>query len=74
MAYVFTENEEVALAFANMSPFLAVSVLLNSIQPVLSGTPFTFVFVRNIRGFVLYFIMKKYTLVSYIGGISVRYK
>ena len=42
MAYVFTENEEVALAFANMSPFLAVSVLLNSIQPVLSGTLFTF--------------------------------
>uniref|UniRef100_A0A7N2M4G8 Uncharacterized protein n=1 Tax=Quercus lobata TaxID=97700 RepID=A0A7N2M4G8_QUELO len=37
VAYVFTENEEVALAFANMSPFLAVSVLLNSIQPVLSG-------------------------------------
>ncbi|KAL4607206.1 hypothetical protein ACB092_09G157700 [Castanea dentata] len=37
VAYVFTENEEVALAFADMSPFLAVSVLLNSIQPVLSG-------------------------------------
>ncbi|KAM3690631.1 hypothetical protein ACJW31_09G134200 [Castanea mollissima] len=37
VAYLFTENEEVALAFANMSPFLAVSVLLNSIQPVLSG-------------------------------------
>ena len=30
--------------------------------------------VRNTRGFVLYFIMRKYTSVSYIGGISVRYK
>ena len=30
--------------------------------------------VRNTRGFVLYFIMRKYTSVPYIGGISVRYK
>ena len=30
--------------------------------------------VRNTRGFVLYFLMRKYTSVSYIGGISVRYK
>ena len=30
--------------------------------------------VRNTRGIVLYFIMKEYTSVSYIGGISVRYK
>ena len=30
--------------------------------------------VRNTREFVLYFIMRKYTSVSYIGGISVRYK
>ena len=31
-------------------------------------------FVRNTRGFVLYFLMRKYTSVPYIGGISVRYK
>ena len=35
---------------------------------------FLFVIVRNTRGFVLYFLMRKYTLVPYIGGISVRYK
>ena len=33
-----------------------------------------YVCVRNTRGFVLYFIMRKYTSVPYIGGISVRYK
>ena len=30
--------------------------------------------VRNTRRFVLYFLMRKYTSVPYIGGISVRYK
>ena len=33
-----------------------------------------FVCVRNTRRFVLYFIMRKYTSMSYIRGISVRYK
>ena len=30
--------------------------------------------VRNTGRFVLYFIMRKYTSVSYIGGLSVQYK
>ena len=30
--------------------------------------------VRNTKGFVLYFLMRKYTSMPYIGGISVRYK
>ena len=30
--------------------------------------------VRNTRRFVLYFIMREYTSVPYIGGISVWYK
>ncbi|GMY20031.1 protein DETOXIFICATION 22-like isoform X2 [Fagus crenata] len=38
VAYIFTQNEEVVEAVANLSPLLAVSILLNSIQPVLSGT------------------------------------
>ena len=38
LAYIFTESEEVAKAVANLSPVLAVSILLNSVQPVLSGT------------------------------------
>ena len=29
---------------------------------------------RNTRGFVLYFLIKKYTSMPYIEGISVRYK
>ena len=38
LAYIFTESEEVAKAVANLSPLLAVYILLNSVQPVLSGT------------------------------------
>ncbi|GMY19979.1 protein DETOXIFICATION 22-like isoform X3 [Fagus crenata] len=37
VAYIFTKNEEVVEAVADLSPLLAVSILLNSIQPVLSG-------------------------------------
>lgn len=37
MSYAFTEGEEVSHAVAELSPFLAVSVILNGIQPVLSG-------------------------------------
>ncbi|KAF3441475.1 hypothetical protein FNV43_RR15389 [Rhamnella rubrinervis] len=37
LAYIFTENEEVAKAVADLSPVLAVSLLMNSVQPVLSG-------------------------------------
>ncbi|KAL4607219.1 hypothetical protein ACB092_09G158200 [Castanea dentata] len=37
LAYIFTENEEVVEPIADLSPLLAVSILLNSVQPVLSG-------------------------------------
>ncbi|KAL8132248.1 hypothetical protein AgCh_007944 [Apium graveolens] len=37
LAYIFTESTEVAAAVADLSPLLACSILLNSIQPVLSG-------------------------------------
>lgn len=37
LAYIFTESQEVAKAVADLSPLLAVSILLNSVQPVLSG-------------------------------------
>ncbi|WRX23840.1 Multi antimicrobial extrusion protein - like 10 [Theobroma cacao] len=37
LAYIFTESEEVASAVADLSPLLACSILLNSVQPVLSG-------------------------------------
>lgn len=37
LAYIFTPNPEVAAAVGDLSPLLAFSMLLNSIQPVLSG-------------------------------------
>ncbi|MED6122564.1 Protein DETOXIFICATION 21 [Stylosanthes scabra] len=37
LAHIFTSNEDVAAAVADLSPFLAISILLNSVQPVLSG-------------------------------------
>lgn len=37
LAYVFTPNPDVADAVGDLSFLLALSILLNSIQPVLSG-------------------------------------
>ena len=37
LAYIFTTDEHVARAVGNLSPLLSVSILLNSVQPVLSG-------------------------------------
>ncbi|KAL0383355.1 UNVERIFIED_CONTAM: protein DETOXIFICATION 21 [Sesamum calycinum] len=37
LAYIFTKDHNVAAEVAHLSPLLAFSVLLNSIQPVLSG-------------------------------------
>lgn len=38
ISYVFTEGEAVAQAVSELCPYLAVSLILNGIQPVLSGT------------------------------------
>lgn len=40
LAYIFTPNPEVAAAVGDLSPLLAFSMLLNSVQPVLSGNLF----------------------------------
>ncbi|KAG5556152.1 hypothetical protein RHGRI_006694 [Rhododendron griersonianum] len=37
LAYIFTDSSEVAAAVADLSPLLACSILMNSVQPVLSG-------------------------------------
>lgn len=37
LSYIFTEGIEVSDAVADLSPLLALSILLNGIQPVLSG-------------------------------------
>ncbi|KAG5556151.1 hypothetical protein RHGRI_006693 [Rhododendron griersonianum] len=37
LAYIFTDSSEVAAAVADLSPLLACSILMNSVQPVFSG-------------------------------------
>lgn len=37
LAYIFTDSSEVAAAVSDLSPLLACSFILNSVQPVLSG-------------------------------------
>ncbi|KAK7257537.1 hypothetical protein RIF29_31577 [Crotalaria pallida] len=37
ISYVFTEGEEVAAAVSDLCPLLSLSIILNGIQPVLSG-------------------------------------
>ncbi|KAL3533314.1 hypothetical protein ACH5RR_006835 [Cinchona calisaya] len=37
LAYIFTTSRDVAIAVGHLSPLLAFSILLNSVQPVLSG-------------------------------------
>ncbi|KAI4300990.1 hypothetical protein L6164_034310 [Bauhinia variegata] len=37
LAYLFTTNKDVAAAVGDLSPLLSFSILLNSVQPVLSG-------------------------------------
>ena len=37
ISYAFTDSPVVAEAVADLSPFLAITIILNGIQPVLSG-------------------------------------
>ena len=37
ISYAFTEGETVANAVSELCPFLAVTLILNGVQPVLSG-------------------------------------
>lgn len=37
LAYLFTRSPDVAKAVARLSPLLAFTILLNGVQPVLSG-------------------------------------
>ena len=38
ISYAFTSGDTVAEAVSDLCPFLAVSLVLNGVQPVLSGT------------------------------------
>lgn len=42
LAYIFTNESDVAAEVANLSPLLAFSILMNSVQPVLSGEALIF--------------------------------
>uniref|UniRef100_A0A0A9GUS1 Protein DETOXIFICATION n=1 Tax=Arundo donax TaxID=35708 RepID=A0A0A9GUS1_ARUDO len=37
ISYIFTDGDEVSQAVSQLTPFLAVTIILNGIQPVLSG-------------------------------------
>jgi multidrug resistance protein, MATE family len=37
ISYIFTEGEEVSQAVSKLTPLLALTLILNGIQPVLSG-------------------------------------
>ena len=37
ISYVFTEGATVAAAVSDLCPFLAITLVLNGVQPVLSG-------------------------------------
>jgi hypothetical protein len=50
ISYIFTSNEEIAESVSNLSTLLAFSILLNSVQPVLSGN--TFISLLWFDGFV----------------------
>jgi len=42
ISYIFTSDEEIAEEVSSLSTLLAFSILLNSVQPVLSGNTFIF--------------------------------
>jgi len=47
ISYAFTDSPAVAEAVADLSPFLAITIVLNGIQPVLSGIKKTPTFHTN---------------------------
>jgi Na+-driven multidrug efflux pump len=53
ISYIFTEGEEVAAAVSDLCPLLALAIVLNGIQPVLSGKKIT-ILVINILSFALH--------------------
>ncbi|XP_050363827.1 protein DETOXIFICATION 21-like [Argentina anserina] len=73
LAYIFTNNEEVAKAVADLSPLLAFSILLNSVQPVLSGIVDIFALGAGWQNTVAYVNMACYYLVGIPVGVVLGY-
>ncbi|KAG0487856.1 hypothetical protein HPP92_006667 [Vanilla planifolia] len=69
IAYIFTESSAVVAAVADLSPLLAFSILLNSVQPVLSGVAVG----AGLQGLVAYVNVTCYYLVGIPLGIALGY-
>lgn len=49
ISYAFTSGEKVSDAVSELCPFLAVTLILNGVQPVLSGNAFLLDFKNELR-------------------------
>ncbi|TKY46356.1 TRANSPARENT TESTA protein 12 [Spatholobus suberectus] len=61
LAYIFAQDPDVAEAVGDLSPLLAVSMLLNSVQPVLSGNLYNFPLSRTIITTLMFSAANVYT-------------
>ncbi|OAP17713.1 hypothetical protein AXX17_AT1G33820 [Arabidopsis thaliana] len=69
ISYIFTTSEAVAAEVADLSPLLAFSILLNSVQPVLSGVAIG----AGWQGYVAYVNLACYYLVGIPIGVILGY-
>ncbi|XP_010542192.1 PREDICTED: protein DETOXIFICATION 21 [Tarenaya hassleriana] len=69
VSYIFTVSEAVAAEVADLSPLLAFSILLNSVQPVLSGVAVG----AGWQGYVTYVNLACYYLVGIPTGVVLGY-
>ncbi|KAJ4881405.1 MATE efflux family protein [Raphanus sativus] len=69
VSYIFTTSEAVAAEVADLSPLLAFSILMNSVQPVLSGVAVG----AGWQGYVTYVNLGCYYLIGIPSGVILGY-
>ncbi|KAF8050405.1 hypothetical protein N665_1976s0001 [Sinapis alba] len=69
VSYIFTTSEAVAAEVADLSPLLAFSILMNSVQPVLSGVAVG----AGWQGYVTYVNLACYYLIGIPSGVILGY-
>ncbi|KAL8489102.1 hypothetical protein ACS0TY_025125 [Phlomoides rotata] len=69
LAYIFTNDRDVAVEVAHLSPLLAFSILMNSVQPVLSGVAIG----AGWQSFVVYVNLGSYYLIGIPLGYVLGY-
>ncbi|KAG8372248.1 hypothetical protein BUALT_Bualt12G0046700 [Buddleja alternifolia] len=69
LAYIFTKDQDVAREVAYLSPLLAFSILLNSVQPVLSGVAIG----AGWQSVVVYVTLGSYYLIGIPIGLVLGY-